>query len=66
MEILYAIMAMRGFSFRSRVSIPEAIKGLAIGNVMQYLANRFNASHLQELDWRLLCGHWLLWCIWRH
>jgi hypothetical protein len=58
-------MAMRGFSFLPRVSIPEAIKGLAIGNVAQYLANRFNASYLQELDWRLLCGFGLLCCIWR-
>jgi hypothetical protein len=43
-------MAMRGFSFLPRVSIPEAIKGLAIGNVTQYLANCFIASHLQELS----------------
>jgi len=56
---------VRGFSFLPRVSIPDTIKGLAIGNVMQYLANHFNASDLQELDWRLLCGHWFLWCIWR-
>lgn len=63
MEILCATMAMRGFSFLSRVSIPEAIKGHAIGNVTQYLANRFNASHLQEYGKGFPCGFGLLWCI---
>ena len=63
MEILCAISLVQGFSFLPRVTIPDTFKGLAIGNVTQCLANRFNANDLQELDWRLLCGFGLLCCI---
>ena len=56
---------MRGFSFLPSVIIPEAIKGLANGNVRQYLANRFNASDLQEYKKGFPCGHWLVCCIQR-